>query len=52
MSDLWPEIKVKSTKAELLHEITYLLYRLQLLGEPEDRIKAYSLKIEEMLERL
>ena len=47
--DMWP---AKPTKAELLNEITYLLYRLQLLGEPEDRIKAYSLKIEEMLERL
>jgi hypothetical protein len=47
--DMW---EAKPTKAELLHEITYLLYRLQQLGEEPDRIRAYRDKIEQMLEEI
>lgn len=49
---MWEEIKVKPTKQDLLAEITYLLYRLQHLGEEPDRIRAYRDKIEQMLEGL
>ena len=49
---MWEEIKAKPTKQDLLAEITYLLYRLQQLGEEPDRIRAYRDKIEQMLEEL
>lgn len=52
VNDMWDEVKTKPTKQELLSEIVYLLYRLQLLGEPEDRIRAYRDKIEQMLNEL
>lgn len=39
-------------KEKLLAEITYLLYRLQQLGEEPDRIRAYREKIEKILEEL
>ena len=49
MSDLWP---AKPTKAEVMHEVTYLLYRLQMLGEEPDRIRAYRDKIEQLINEL
>lgn len=41
-----------NTKADLLSEITYLLYRLQHLGEESDRVRAYRDKIEQMLNEM
>lgn len=65
MSDLWEEqtknlvienaVKRQlgaNKKQDLLSEITYLLYRLQQLGEESDRVRAYRDKIEQMLEEL
>ena len=47
--DMWP---AKPTKAEVMHEVTYLLYRLQMLGEEPDRIRAYRDKIEQLINEL
>jgi hypothetical protein len=49
MSDMWEEIIVRPSKEDVMAEVTYLLYRLQMLGEPKDRIRAYRDKIEQML---